>query len=221
MEGDRLIASEAMVSSVRFLPDGRLAGTCADGKVRMWDARSGDLEKVVAQDAGDSAVLLVESRGACAAVGSDGAVKVRDLKTGAIVRRQAGPKVKAKMLAVSRDGSLIAAAGPVAEKASEGAIRLWDRSGKERFVVRSGLGDTSALAISPDGATLVAGSWDTDVSAWSTGTGELVVRIDDLSVATFALGFSPDGKVLAAAGVDRVVRMFDTTTWKVTRTLTG
>src|SRR5207302_1583167 len=101
MEGDRSLRSEVMLSSVRFLSDGRLAGTCADGKVRVWDARSGDLKKVVAQDEGDTAALLVESTGACAAVGSDGAVKVRDLKTGAVVRRQVGTRAKVKMLAVS------------------------------------------------------------------------------------------------------------------------
>jgi WD40 repeat protein len=221
MQGDRSIQSEVTVSSVRFLSRDRLAGTCADGKVRVWDARSGDLKKVVAQDVGDTAIVLVENTHGCASVGSDGAVKVWDLNTGGVVRRQAGPEAKVKIVAVSRDGNLIAASGPVAEKASESAVRLWDRIGKERFVVPAGLGDTSAMAFSPDGATLVAGGWDTDLTAWSTGTGKLVARIEELSVSMFALGFSPDGKVVAAAGVDRVVRMFDTKTWKVTRTLTG
>src|SRR3954468_12398280 len=109
MEGQRLIQSEVTVSSVRFLSDGRLAGTCADGKVRVWDPRSGDLKKVVAQDVGNTAALLVESTDACATVGSDGAVKVWNLETGAVARRQAGPRAKVNKLAVSRDGSLIAA----------------------------------------------------------------------------------------------------------------
>jgi WD40 repeat protein len=217
----RSIQSEVMVASVRFLSDDRLAGTCADGKVRVWDARSGDLKKVVAHDVGDTATALVEGTDTCATVGSDGAVKVWDLKTGTVVRRQVGPKTTAKILAVSRDGLLIAASGPAAERASESAVRLWDPAGKERFVVPAGLDNTSAMAFSPDGATLVAASWDTDLRAWSTATGKPVARIEDLSVSTFALGFSPDGKVLAAAGVDRVVRMFDTKTWQVTRTLTG
>ena len=164
--------------------NGRLAGTCADGKVRLWEARSGELEKVVALDDGDVAPLLLGHPGSCAAIGANGAVKVWDLETGSVVRRQSGSRPKDQRLAVSRDGDLIAASGPMAESASDSTARLWNRAGKEHFTVAAGLGGTSATAISPDGATLVAGSYDTDIRAWSTTNGELVARIEELSVAT-------------------------------------
>jgi WD40 repeat protein len=221
VRGDGMIQSDAVVSSVGFLSDRRLAGACEDGKVRVWDVLSGELTRVVAQDAGDSAPLVVQAAGVWAAVGPDGAVKVRELKTGAVVRRQAGPKTKVRRLVSSRDGSSMAGFGPVAEKASEWSARLWDRAGQQRFVVPCGLGEVRATAIAPDGATLVAGSWDTDIRVWNTGHGELVARIEDIAVSMLAMDFSPDGKVLAAAGADRVVHLFDTKTWKVTRTLAG
>ncbi len=221
MNGDRVIQSDAVVLSVRFLSGGRLAGACADGKVRMWDARSGTLTKVVAQDAGDVAPLVLDDAEACAAIGPDGAVKIRDLRSGAIVQRQSGPKTKVKRLAASRDGKMIAGFGPVAENANEWTARLWDRTGRQRFALPCGFGEVWATAISWDGATLAAGSWDTDIRIWNTGKGALVARIEEVTVSMFAMDFSPDGKVLAAAGADRTVYFLDTKSWKVTRKLTG
>src|SRR4051794_24068596 len=186
MSGDGTIHSDAVISTVGFLAGGRLAGTCADGNVRMWDVRSGALTKLVAQDAGDAAPVLVEQSEICAVIGSDGAVKVRDLRTGTVVRRHAGPQATLRRLTASRDGNLIAGFGPVAEKANEWRAHLWDRTGQERFVVACGMGEIWATAISPDGATLVAGSWDTDIRVWGTGKGELAARIEDLTMSMFA-----------------------------------
>jgi WD40 repeat protein len=45
--------------------------------------------------------------------------------------------------------------------------------------------------------------------------------IDELPVSMFAMQFSPDGKYLANAGVDRVVYLWETTNWKLTRKLSG
>jgi outer membrane protein assembly factor BamB len=221
MNADRMIQSDAVVSNVRFLSGDRLAGVCADNKVRMWEARSGALTKVVAQDAGDVAPLVLDGVEACAAIGLDGAVKIRDLRTGAIVQRQSGPKTKVKRLAASRDGRMFAGFGPADEKANDWTARLWDRTGKQRFAVPCGLGEVWATALSPDGATLAAGSWDTDIRIWNTGKGALLARIEEVTVSMFAMDFSPDGKVLAAAGADRTVYFLDTKTWKVIRKLTG
>jgi WD40 repeat protein len=221
MNNDHVIEADAVVSSVRFLSGGRLAGVCADSKVRMWEARSGTLTKVVTQDAGDVAPLVLDDAEACAAIGSDGTVKIRDLRTGAMVQRQSGPRTKVTKLAASADGKVFAGFGPSDEKASDWTARLWDRTGKQRFAVPCGLSQVWASAISPDGAILAAGNWDTDIRIWNTRDGALIARIEEVTVAMFAMDFSPDGKVLAAAGADRTIYFLDTKTWKVTRKLTG
>ncbi len=77
------------------------------------------------------------------------------------------------------------------------------------------------MALSPDGGTLVAASYDTNVRAFSTRNGELLRLIEELPVTMFAIVFSPDGKFLATAGADRIVYLWDTKTWKLARKLTG
>ena len=104
---------------------------------------------------------------------------------------------------------------------SETTVHLWDAIGKERFAVAAGAGGLSAMALSPDGATLVAASYDTDLRAWSTRDGELVKLITEIPVATFVMNFTPDGKYLAAAGVDKTIYIYDAKTWKLVRKLAG
>ena len=85
----------------------------------------------------------------------------------------------------------------------------------------SGLGGLGAIAISPDGSSFVAASYDADMRAWNSRNGELLRLIDELPVAMFDLKFSPDGKWLAAAGADRIVYIYDAKSWKISRQLTG
>ena len=219
--GDRVIASDAEVGSVAF-PDGStLAGTCRDGKLRLWDVKSGALKRSFPWNKGDTAVSLSSSAGLLAAVGKDGSIQSWDLESGAPLRPMPGPTQKVRRLVFAADRKMVAGSSRATGSGSEDTVHLWDASGKERFAVPAGLGGTSAIAISPGGESLVAASYDTNVRAWSSRDGELLRLIDELPVAIFALAFSPDGRYLAAAGVDRTVYLFDAKSWKLARKLSG
>jgi WD40 repeat protein len=222
MPGDRVISSDAAVGSIAFSADGTtLAGTCRDGKLRLWDAQSGALKRTLAWDASDKAVFLPTPADLLAAVAGDGAIKLWDPRTGQRIQRPLGPAPGMRQLAFSGDRKLVAAAGPRAEGGSENIVRVWDSSGKERFSRPAGLGGVAAMAFSPDGGTLVVASYDTNVRAWSSRDGELLRLVEELPVSTFALAFSPDGKHLAAAGADRTVYLFETKNWGIERKLAG
>jgi WD40 repeat protein len=222
LPGDRVIASDAEVGDIAFSADGKtLAGVCRDGKLRLWDARSGSLERTLAWDAGDRAVTLPNPADLLAAVGSEGGIKIWDTRTGQRTVRVSGVSSGVRRLAFSRDGKRVAASGPLVEHRSEDVVRVWEESGKERLSLPAGLGGISAMAFSPDGSTLVAASYDTDVRAWSTRNGELLRLVEELPVATFAMVFSPDGRYLAAAGVDRTIYLFDARSWQIARKLSG
>ena len=71
---------------------------------------------------------------------------------------------------------------------------MWEvPSARLRFVTETGIGPTSALAFSPDGALLAGANGDTDLYVWSAQDGKLLRVIDELQLSTSTLKFSPDG----------------------------
>jgi WD40 repeat protein len=219
---DRVISSEADVHAVAFAPDGKvLAGLCTDNKLRQWDLRTGAVRKTFAWTKDESPAAFPLEGDVFATSSHGGIISLRGLENWEELRRVQGPERRVRSVALSADRKLVAGSTRVAGNGREETMRLWDGGGKERFAVPGGLGGTSALAISPDGSILAAGSYDTNVRAWTTRNGELLRLIEDLPVAMFALAFTPDGRFLAAAGADRTVYFWDTKTWKLARKLTG
>jgi WD40 repeat protein len=76
----------------------------------------------------------------------------------------------------------------------------------------------SAVAFSPDGKTLVSGSWDHVVRLWDVETRKEKFTYQGKS-KVMHLSYSPDGKTLAAAYFDDLVVLLDPATGKEQRTI--
>ncbi|MEZ5400930.1 MAG: WD40 repeat domain-containing protein [Bryobacteraceae bacterium] len=217
--GDRVIQSESEVTAISFTGDS-LAAMCRDKKIRVWNLNDVALSKTWTRGAEDADAMFAGARGQFAVIGKDGRIRLRSLKDGAVLKQVPGSLPRASRVSAV-DGGILAAAGRPYDGSSENLIRVWNAEGREQYKLPAGLGGVSAMAFSPDGKTLVAAAYDTDVRVWSVANGELRRVIDEMTVSMFELAFSPDGKYLAAAGVDRTVYLWDAATWKLVRKITG
>src|SRR5439155_14207558 len=102
--------------------------------------------------------------------------------------------------------ALAAAAGALAaapEPLPAGAVA---RLGTARF---ANVGRVLALAFSPDGKTLAAGSWDGDIWLWDVATRKEIKRLTGTGEIVRFLSFSPDGRRLTSAWQGGTVRVWN------------
>jgi WD40 repeat protein len=106
-------------------------------------------------------------------------------------------------VAVSGNGEYWAAAS------KRGEVRVWEQGGKILHRVWQAHTDTTyALAFSPDGRSLVSGSWDDTIKQWDLESGALLWSGLHTHGA-LSVAFAPDGSLLATGGNDATVRLWD------------
>jgi WD40 repeat protein len=70
----------------------------------------------------------------------------------------------------------------------------------ERFELKGHKGTVSAVAFSPDGATIATGSWDQTVKLWDAATGQERATFKWPIGRVYCLTYAPDGLRLVAGG---------------------
>ncbi|NJO40637.1 MAG: protein kinase [Cyanobacteria bacterium CRU_2_1] len=76
-----------------------------------------------------------------------------------------------------------------------------------------------AVAISPDGQTLVSGSFDKTINFWNLQTGELIRTLSDHTDAVRAIAISPDGQILVSGSGDKTIKIWNFQTGELLHTL--
>ncbi len=188
----------ATVSSVAVSRDGSLvAAASGEGGVRFYNAKNGELLRVIG-DVGDRSAVFSPDGLTLAAAGfhMDKLVKLLDVKTGKILRTFAGhSQIETYATTFSPDGKLLASA------CRDNEILLWDvATGNLRR--RMDGTPAVALAFSPDSGILASGGADNTIRLWDTMTGQLRGMLKGHSDCIATLTFTPDGKTIASGSCD-------------------
>jgi WD40 repeat protein len=207
-----LAAHAGGVNSLAFSQHGEwLASAGADATVKLWHVASRRLEATFFGHLGKVlAVAVAPDASALVSGGDDGTVKFWDVATRRATATRWGhprnrepddvgdPTRLVRSVAFSPDGRLIASGGYQ-------VVRIWSTDADEKATLTVPGGDISALAFTPDSATLAIGN---ERSICLRDVDTLLERCTPqvVDAPLNGLSFSPDGAWLAAAvGPDGLV----------------
>jgi WD40 repeat protein len=224
-------ATGEVVHNLALSGDGRLlaeGGRWGDASIKIREVAGGKVYRVLEGHPGIVHALAFSPDGSRVASGSgDRLVRLWDARTGALLAVLEGHTSAVLAVAFSPDGKLVVSAG------ADRTLRVWDSgSGVALNVVQvedGGIWSYGAVAFSPDGGALAAAGGNGFVRLFDARTWAVRLLLQgndrDLRPSEFSeddalsVAFSPDGRTLLTGHNSGAVKLWDSRTGRLLRTL--
>ena len=207
---------EAPVTDVVYGPDGsRLATSCYDGSIKLWDASTGQqIRTLKAHFDVVTSVAFSPDGKLLASASNDRTVAVWSLAAGQKLHSLNAHKARVIDVSFSPDGNSLASVG------NDRVVRIWDvESGREKLTLTGHSRPVSGVSFSADGTLVASGGTDRTVRVWDAVSGKELLTLKGHANLVYAVSFSPDMTRLASAGNDGTVRVWDVATGDPVHTL--
>lgn len=204
LKGSLFLGAFSSILSVTFNASGSMfAAAGVDGKIRIWDTKSGDQLKTFEKHT-DWIWSIAFTNNLLASAGDDQTIRVWDVDSGELKSILHEHKNRVRTIAVSPDQSILASGS------EDKTIKIWslvDFSCINTIPVDEGV---HSICFSPDGKYLLIGQPSKAVMLdLSAGQKAMLRTFNGHKDRIRSVAFHPDGKIVAIGSYDGTISIWD------------